>query len=81
MCPECGSENVRAVPYDYGVCRETGYHDAGERYACRDCGAFGDADDLAMQSTHHSLNASIGTSSAAAGGALPSSPIFLASEP
>ena len=46
MCPECGSENVRVVEYDFGRCRETGYHDAGERYECHVCGACGDAGEL-----------------------------------
>lgn len=50
MCPECGSNNIRVEPYDYGVCRETGYHDAGERYTCRNCGGSGDADDLGCAS-------------------------------
>ena len=49
MCPECGSDNVRVVPYDFGRCPETGYHDAGERYQCLECGATGDADELVMQ--------------------------------
>ncbi len=46
MCPECGSDEVTAEEYDFGICRETGYHDAGERFRCRDCGAAGDAEDL-----------------------------------
>lgn len=46
MCPECGSDNITVEPYDYCVCRETGYHDAGERYICHGCGTRGDADDL-----------------------------------
>ena len=46
MCPECGSDNVRIEPYDFGRCSETGYHDAGERYRCLECGASGDAEDL-----------------------------------
>jgi hypothetical protein len=45
MCPECGGE-LAITPYDFGVCRETGYHDAGERFVCRDCGAEGDASEL-----------------------------------
>lgn len=44
MCPECRSDST-VEPFDYGVCRETGYHDAPERYTCRDCGG-GDADEL-----------------------------------
>jgi hypothetical protein len=36
---ECGSGDILVEPYDYGVCQETGYHDAGEMYACGDCGA------------------------------------------
>jgi hypothetical protein len=28
---------------------QTGYHDAGERYQCLECGATGDADELVMQ--------------------------------
>jgi hypothetical protein len=47
MCPECGSDNITIEPYDFGICLETGYHDAGERYACHVCGARGDAGDLA----------------------------------
>ncbi len=46
MCPECGSSSVAIKQYDYGVCAETGYHDAGEQFHCRECGARGDADDL-----------------------------------
>ena len=46
MCPECGSDNIRIEPYDFGRCSETGYHDAGERYRCLECGSSGDAEDL-----------------------------------
>lgn len=46
MCPECLSEDVELHDYDFGVCPQTGYHDAGERFRCRACGATGDADDL-----------------------------------
>lgn len=46
MCPECGSDEVTVEEYDFGICRETGYHDAGERFRCLACGADGDADDL-----------------------------------
>ena len=46
MCPECGSDDIRIEPYDFGRCSETGYHDAGERYQCLGCGASGDAGDL-----------------------------------
>lgn len=45
-CPECLSEDVIVQGYDFGVCRQTGYHDAGERFRCRACGATGDVDDL-----------------------------------
>ena len=77
MCPECGSDYVRAVRYDYGVCGQTGYHDAGEGYTCLDCGTTGDADDLAKQSSRQALNASMGPHSAGGGGALECSPISL----
>jgi hypothetical protein len=40
------SEDVEIREYDFGVCRETGYHDAGERFRCRACGAIGEAADL-----------------------------------
>jgi len=46
MSPECGSDKVEVRPYDFGTCQQTGYHDAGERFECRNCGATGDADDL-----------------------------------
>ena len=48
MCPECGSNCVAIERYDDGVCPETGYRDAGERFTCRHCGATGDASDLEM---------------------------------
>ena len=46
MCPECLSNDVEVHEYDFGVCPQTGYHDAGERFRCLACGATGDADDL-----------------------------------
>jgi hypothetical protein len=46
MCPECGNPRVVITPYDYGRYSQTGYSDAGERFACDACGAAGDADDL-----------------------------------
>ena len=52
MCPECGSPEVTVHEYDYGICRETGYHDAGERYRCHACGSTGDADDLVVPRPH-----------------------------
>lgn len=45
-CPECLSDEVTIHEYDFGICRQTGYHDAGERFRCRICGATGDAEDL-----------------------------------
>ena len=45
-CPECLGEHVEVSEFDFGVCRETGYQDAGGRFRCLDCGATGDADDL-----------------------------------
>ncbi len=47
MCPECGRGEVTVREYDFGICRETGYHDAGEQFRCLACGTEGDADDLA----------------------------------
>jgi hypothetical protein len=47
-CPECLSDDVTIQEYDFGICRETGYHDAGERYRCQSCGAAGDAEDLVV---------------------------------
>ena len=46
MCPECGSNHLAIKQYDYGACRETGYHDAGERFHCRDCGDEGDVSEI-----------------------------------
>jgi hypothetical protein len=41
-CGKCKSEGIHitVTPYDYGVCGETGYEDAGEHadYYCRECG-------------------------------------------
>jgi hypothetical protein len=46
MCPECGSNDVTIRPYDFGICRQTGYNDAGEHFHCRACGARGAASDI-----------------------------------
>jgi len=45
MCPERGSDQVTFDAFDFGLCPQTGYHDAGERFRCRTCGATGDAAD------------------------------------
>ena len=49
MCPECGSNHVVINQYDHGVCPETGYHDAGERFRCLHCGAMGDVSDVMQE--------------------------------
>jgi len=50
-CPQCGSDNLSVTPYDLGVDWETGYHDAGERFHCHNCGAAGDADEIKTAET------------------------------
>lgn len=37
-CPQCGSPDLRFEDCDFGVCSQTGYHDAGERISCLRCG-------------------------------------------
>lgn len=46
LCPECLSDDVEVTEFDFGICPQTGYHDAGERFHCRACEAAGDVDDL-----------------------------------
>ncbi len=46
-CPECLSVAISCVAFDGGVEADTGYHDAGEQFVCRDCGARGDSADVA----------------------------------
>lgn len=53
MCPECGSDNVRIAHFDFGRCTETGYHDAGDRYQCFECGAYGYESDLKIEENVH----------------------------
>jgi len=53
MCPDCGSERIHVIVFDSGVCSETGYHDCGERFQCRDCGSTGDPGDLRSRSERH----------------------------
>jgi hypothetical protein len=48
-CPECLSDAVVIHEYDFGVCQQTGYRDAGERFRCRACGATGDVGDLVAE--------------------------------
>ena len=45
-CPQCGSHDLRIVPYDYGMCSQTGYNDAGERWECKSCGSTGYEEEL-----------------------------------
>ena len=48
-CPQCGGQDLRIAPFDYGTCSQTGYRDAGERWECRRCGAVGDGEELNPQ--------------------------------
>jgi hypothetical protein len=48
MCPQCGSHNIKIRSFDFGRCPQTGYHDAGEYFECRDCGATGDVSEIAF---------------------------------
>lgn len=41
----CPHESLRSELYDFGVCRETGYRDAGERITCLDCSEVFDAEE------------------------------------
>ena len=38
-CPECGCDDLRVEPFDFGRDPETGYCDSGEVAICRRCGA------------------------------------------
>lgn len=66
LCPECLSDEVTVQEYDFGICPQTGYHDAGERFRCLACGATGDAGDLVAAEACNSI--SVGSSERAAGG-------------
>lgn len=46
-CPECGANDFRVQEYDFGMDRETGTRDAGERGICRACGCNADISDFA----------------------------------
>lgn len=35
---ECAHDNVRVIPFNTGVCAQTGYHDSGEILECCTCG-------------------------------------------
>jgi len=66
MCPECGSLEIIIEEYDFGICPQTGYHDAGERFRCRRCGTTGDADDLVADEACNPI--SVGSSKRPRGG-------------
>jgi rubredoxin len=51
MCPECGNDHISIEEFDFGICPQTGYHDAGERFRCGACGATGDATDVCQPTT------------------------------
>lgn len=46
QCPECGSDEFRVQPYDFGCSSETGYSDSGERGICSACGCNSDIEDF-----------------------------------
>jgi rubredoxin len=70
-CPECLNGEVVVHEYDFGICPQTGYHDAGERFWCRACGATGDADDLVpIETAGNSISAGPRNGRAAAGKAM-----------
>jgi len=48
MCPECGSDRMRLIEFDFGICSQTGYRDCGEYFQCSDCGATGDPEELSV---------------------------------
>jgi hypothetical protein len=45
-CPDCLSYDLVLAAWDAGRCSQTGYHDAGEEFHCRTCGATGEAGEL-----------------------------------
>jgi hypothetical protein len=51
QCPNCGDRtgHYHLTTYDYGISRETGYHDAGERYLCKICGKSCDVEDAKVK--------------------------------
>ena len=65
-CLECLSDEVTVQEYAFGICPQTGYHHAGERFRCLACGATGDAGDLVAAEACNSI--SVGSSEPAAGG-------------
>lgn len=46
--PTCTHENMRRKEWDYGTCSDTGYHDSGVLYTCRDCDESWYEDELPM---------------------------------
>lgn len=45
-CPHCGSSRLRVETADWGVDRETGYHDTDEVVTCLNCWRVMEAGDL-----------------------------------
>ncbi|MEN6537172.1 MAG: hypothetical protein ABFD89_26180 [Bryobacteraceae bacterium] len=72
-CPECLSHDVEIREYDFGICQQTGYRDAGERFRCRQCRADGDATDLVPCNS-----ISVGSSEPPLGGGWPDCTLRLA---
>lgn len=53
-CPECGSSDCVSERYDFGIDRECGYRDAGERGICVSCGHEGPIEDFSDSRQIHS---------------------------
>lgn len=41
-CPQCQSQEIAYEGFDFGISKETGYHDAGEGFVCKGCGFSSD---------------------------------------
>lgn len=38
ICPHCFSQFITLIQYDFGQDKQTGVHDKGEIFKCRECG-------------------------------------------
>lgn len=57
VCPACGSDRVIVDMFHFGIEAQTGYDNSGELFACRACGAKGEAAELVRRAAVEPLPA------------------------
>lgn len=48
-CPHCYSQFITLIQFDFGMDQQTGVHDKGEVFECRDCGKSSTPEEVELE--------------------------------